>query len=194
LMLAGRSTGRRRHLLPPVRRLGRHMHRQRRWRWQRGQVLRHHYHEGNGLLEARKGRVLIGRGCLQDLPHESLIIIPRWYSPWKQVDQQRAVCSHPRKSYITAGSGTRGCSRAAQEGSYAATYIRGESWPRGHRRDRLPGTVQVPADKEGDIVVVDALVVPSSLLALLERHVAAVPRLLGRDNDACWPHHIILWP
>jgi hypothetical protein len=46
---------------------------------------------------------------------------------------------------------------------------RRESKPRGHRRDQHPGMVQVPAGGEGDIVVVDALVVPPPLLALLER-------------------------
>jgi hypothetical protein len=54
----------------------------------------------------------------------------------------------------------------------------------------------VPASGEVDIVVVDALPVPPTLLALLEWHVPTVPPLPRRCNDARprWPRHVVLRP
>jgi hypothetical protein len=95
------------------------------------------------------------------------------------------VCSHPRKSYkvlVLAVTAQR-----LGEVLNAEAYLCGEFGPRGHRRDRHPGTVQVPAGGKGDID-------PPSLLALLERHVAAVPRPPGGNDDTRWPHHVILRP
>jgi hypothetical protein len=57
-----------------------------------------------------------------------------------------------------------------------------------------PGTVQVPADGEIGIVVVDALPVLPTLLALLERHVPSVLPPPRECYDALWLRHVILWP
>jgi hypothetical protein len=76
----------------------------------------------------------------------------------------------------------------------AATYLRREFGPRlGHRLDRRPCTVQVPAGGEGDIIVVDALPVPPPL-TLVEWHIAAVPPRPGGCYDMWWQCHIILRP
>jgi hypothetical protein len=64
----------------------------------------------------------------------------------------------------------------------------------GHRRDRHPCTVQVPAGGEGDIVVVDALVVPPPPLSFIVRHIASVRPLPGVYYDAAWPLRVILRP
>jgi hypothetical protein len=54
--------------------------------------------------------------------------------------------------------------------------------------------VEVPAVEEADVVVVDALVRHSELLALLKRQVAAVVLPRGRRLDARPPPHTILLP
>jgi hypothetical protein len=77
----------------------------------------------------------------------------------------------------------------------AAVYFRIQPQPHWwRRRNRHPGTVDVPAVGEGDVGVVDALVCRPERIALLERHVApiALPRW-GRIDGRPSPH-IILRP
>jgi hypothetical protein len=75
----------------------------------------------------------------------------------------------------------------------AAAYLRILLRPRLWRRwNRHPRTVQVPAMRESDIVVVDAMVGRPELRALLEQHVVAVALPRGACLDAHCPRHIIL--
>jgi hypothetical protein len=52
----------------------------------------------------------------------------------------------------------------------------------------------VPAVREPDVRVVDALVGRPERLTLLERHVTAVTLPRGVHDGACWLFHVILWP
>jgi hypothetical protein len=86
-----------------------------------------------------------------------------------------AVCSQPRKSYQNCSFWYLRPQRTASGGCGCGSVPPPRVWPLlGHLQDRQPCTDQVPAGGEGDIVVVDALPVPPLLLALVERHVAAV--------------------
>jgi hypothetical protein len=77
----------------------------------------------------------------------------------------------------------------------AAAYLHIQLRARWRRRNRHPGTVEVSAVAEADIVVVDALVGRPERLALLERHVA--PIALPRERERCDGHpppHVVLQP